>query len=74
MVDLRVHQALTPDRGFTLLSREDRCPSGVAHRLIKYRNNVTESDHGQMKRLISASSGFQSMNTAYATIKDKVFK
>ncbi|WP_423202365.1 DDE-type integrase/transposase/recombinase [Legionella beliardensis] len=37
---------------------------------IKYRNNRLEADHGKYKSLINPVRGFQSMKTAYATIKD----
>jgi transposase, IS6 family len=36
---------------------------------VKYLNNRLESDHGKLKRLIKPMLGFQSMKTAYATIK-----
>jgi hypothetical protein len=32
-------------------------------------NNIIESDHGKLKRLIKPTLGFKSMKTAYATIK-----
>ena len=32
-------------------------------------NNRLEGDHGKLKRLIKPTLGFQSMKTAYATIK-----
>ena len=32
-------------------------------------NNRVEADHGKLKRLINPVRGFQSMKTAYATIK-----
>ncbi len=41
----------------------------VEHLQIKYRNNRLEAEHGKLKRLISPVRGFQSMKTAYATIK-----
>ncbi|WP_419420449.1 IS6 family transposase [Legionella sp. D16C41] len=41
----------------------------VEHHQIKYLNNRLESDHGKLKRLIKPTLGFQSMKTAYATIK-----
>ncbi len=44
-------------------------PSHVNHLQIKYRNNHLEADHGKLKRLIHPTRGFQSMKTAYATIK-----
>ena len=36
---------------------------------MKYFNNIIESDHGKLKRLIKPTLGFKSMKTAYATIK-----
>ena len=36
---------------------------------MKYLNNRLEGDHGKLKRLIQPTLGFQSMKTAYATIK-----
>ncbi|STX81675.1 transposase [Legionella busanensis] len=36
---------------------------------IKYCNNRLEAEHGKLKRLINPTLGFQSMKTAYATIK-----
>jgi transposase-like protein len=36
---------------------------------VKYLNNRLEGDHGKLKRLIKPPLGFQSMKTAYATIK-----
>ena len=51
------------------LKNEGNLSSGVRHLQIKYRNNQLESDHGKLKRLIDPVRGFQSMKTAYATIK-----
>jgi hypothetical protein len=51
------------------LKREGRCPPEVVHRRAKYLNNVIEADHGQLKRLIRPTLSFESMRTAYATIK-----
>ena len=51
------------------LKNEGVLPSEVKHLQIKYRNNQLESDHGKLKRLINPVRGFQSMKTAYATIK-----
>jgi len=42
---------------------------GLEHRQVKYLNNIIESDHGKLKRLIKPTSGFKSMKTAYATVK-----
>ena len=43
------------------LEREGRCPPHVAHRRAKYLNNVIEADHGQPKRLIRPTLGFEVM-------------
>ncbi len=51
------------------LEAEGRCPEDLEHRQIKYLNNIIESDHGKLKRLIKPTLGFKSMKTAYATIK-----
>ena len=36
---------------------------------MKYLNNIVEADHGKLKHLIKPTRGFQSMKTAYATLK-----
>jgi len=51
------------------LKKEGKCPPDLQHRQIKYMNNIIESDHGKLKRLIKPTLGFKSMKTAYATIK-----
>ena len=51
------------------LKQEGRLPKETQHRQVKYLNNRLESDHGKLKRLIKPTLGFQSMKTAYATIK-----
>lgn len=51
------------------LKQEGNLASHVSHLQIKYRNNRLEADHGKLKRLINPVRGFQSMKTAYATIK-----
>ena len=51
------------------LKQEGKLLDDVVHRQIKYLNNRLESDHGKLKRLIHPTRGFQSMKTAYATIK-----
>ena len=53
----------------TSLKKEGLLAPHVTHLQIKYRNNRLESDHGKLKRLIHPARGFQSMKTAYATIK-----
>ncbi len=41
----------------------------MKHYQVKYLNNIIESDHGKLKRLIKPTLGFKSMKTAYATLK-----
>jgi transposase-like protein len=41
----------------------------MEHRQAKYLNNRIEADHGPIKRLCRATLGFQSMKTAYSTLK-----
>jgi IS6 family transposase len=36
----------------------------IEHRTVKYLNNIIESDHGKLKRLIKPTLGFKSMKTA----------
>ena len=49
--------------------RDGRLSAGVAHRTSKYLNNIIEADHGARKQLIRPARGFQTIKTAYATIK-----
>ena len=51
------------------LKRDGAIPPELDHRQAKYLNNRLEGDHGQLKRLIRPTLGFQSMRTARATIK-----
>lgn len=51
------------------LKKEGKCPDETEHRQVKYLNNIIESDHGKLKRLIKPTLGFKSLKTAYATIK-----
>lgn len=51
------------------LKDEGLCPQEVEHRQVKFLNNIIESDHGKLKRLIKPTLGFQSLKAAYATIK-----
>ena len=50
-------------QGEGLLSKD------VEHRTSKYLNNIIEADHGALKRVIRPTRGFQTMNTAAATLK-----
>ena len=51
------------------LKKEEKCPPDTVHRQVKYLNNIIESDHGKLKRLIKPTLGFKTMKSAYATIK-----
>jgi IS6 family transposase len=51
------------------LKDEGICPPDLEHRQVKFFNNLIESDHGKLKRLIKPTLGFKSMKTAYATLK-----
>jgi hypothetical protein len=51
------------------LKKEGLLPKETRHRQVKYLNNRLEGDHGKLKRLIKPTLGFQSMKTAYATLK-----
>src|SRR5258708_7521464 len=51
------------------LMREDKLGDETVHRNSKYLNNIIEADHGALKRVIRPTRGFQTMKTAYATIK-----
>lgn len=66
---INTDKAPTYGRALARLKRKGRCPPGVEHRQIKYRNNVIECDHGKLKRIINATLGFKSMKTAYNTIR-----
>src|SRR5207302_7390104 len=52
------------------LKQQGKLAPDVEHRQVKYLNNRLEADHGGLKRLIKPTRGFQSMKTAYATIKE----
>lgn len=56
-------------KAITELKNTGKCKTDIEHRKIKYLNNIIESDHGKLKRLIKPTLGFKSMKTAYATIK-----
>jgi IS6 family transposase len=51
------------------LQREDKLGKDTKHRTSKYLNNIIEADHGGIKRVLLPTRGFQTMKTAYATIK-----
>jgi IS6 family transposase len=51
------------------LQREGKLSKDTRHRTSKYLNNIIEADHGGIKRVLRPTRGFQTMKTAYATIK-----
>jgi transposase-like protein len=51
------------------LQREGKLAQPTRHRTSKYLNNIIEANHGGIKRVIRPTRGFQTMRTAYATIK-----
>ncbi|WP_162820718.1 IS6 family transposase [Microvirga calopogonii] len=51
------------------LQNDELLPKGVVHRTSKYLNNILKADHGALKRVIRPTRGFQSMETAAATLK-----
>jgi transposase-like protein len=51
------------------LQKEGLLAKDVVHRTSKYLNNILEADHGALKRVIRPTRGFQTMNTAAATLK-----
>jgi IS6 family transposase len=51
------------------LWRERKLSGDTKHRTSKYLNNIIEADHGGIKRVLRPTRGFQTMKTAYATIK-----
>ena len=66
---INTDKAPTYGLAIAMLKKEGKCPETVIHRQVKYLNNIVESDHGKLKRLIKPTLGFKSMKTAYATIK-----
>ena len=51
------------------LKKEGKLGPDVQHRQGQYLNNRLEADHGKLKRLIKPTLGFQSLRTAFATLK-----
>jgi len=65
----KIYQNPTYSKAITALKADGKYPIELEHRQIKYLNNIIESEHGKLKRLIKPTLGFKSMQTAYATIK-----
>jgi transposase-like protein len=57
------------EKAIKKLKAYGKCSAELEHRQVRYLNNIIESDHGKLKRLIKPTLGFKSMKTAYATIK-----
>ncbi|MEM9765302.1 MAG: IS6 family transposase [Pseudomonadota bacterium] len=51
------------------LKREGKRPVDTRHRQVKSLNNRIEAEHGKLKRVIRPTLGFNTMKTAYATLK-----
>ncbi|MBB6487818.1 transposase-like protein [Rhizobium lusitanum] len=51
------------------LKAEGKCPDDLAHRQVKFLNDVVDADHGKLKQLIKPVRGFKTLKAAYATIK-----
>ena len=51
------------------LQSEGLLSKDVKHRTSKYLNNIIEANHGALKRVIRPTRGFQTMETAAATLK-----
>ena len=66
---LNTDKAPTYGAATAQLKAEGRCPPHTRHRQVKYLNNVVEADHGKLKQLIGPVRGFETLKTAYATIK-----
>ena len=66
---INTHKAPTYRAAMAALKEEGTCPPTTGHRQVKYLKNIVEADHGKLKRRINPTLGFQSLRTAYATIK-----
>ena len=66
---LNTDKAPTYVAAITEPKAEGKCPRETRHRQVKYLNNVVEADHGKLKLLLRSVRGFNTLKTAYATIK-----
>jgi IS6 family transposase len=66
---INTDQAPSYTQAIRELKEEGLLNDHVFHRKVKYLNNLIESDHGKLKRLIKPTLGFKSMKMTYATIK-----
>ena len=56
-------------KAIILLKEQGELCEDTIYRQVKYLNNQIESDHGKLKYMIKPTLGFQSLKTAYVTIK-----
>jgi IS6 family transposase len=61
---IKTDKAPTYSAAMAALKEEGPCPPTTGQIL-----EIVEADHGKLKRLINPTLGFQSLRTAYATIK-----
>jgi len=66
---INTNKAPTNCAPLVALKEEGTYPPTTGHRQVKYWNSIVEADHGKLKRLINLTLSFQSLRTAYATIK-----
>jgi transposase-like protein len=66
---IRTDKLTSYPKAIRQLQKEGLLSKDVAHRTLKYLNNVIEADHGALKRVIRPTRGFQKIKTAYVTIK-----
>ena len=68
-VTINTDKAPTYGAAIAVLKKEGKLSPDTEHRQVQYLNNIVEADHGKLKRLIRPTLGFQSLRTAFATIK-----
>lgn len=54
-------------KAITRLQREGKLAFATKHRTYKYLNNIIESNHGALKRVLQSMRGFQTTKTDAAT-------
>ena len=62
-------KAATCGAAIAALKQEGKLSPDTQHRQVQCLNNRLEADRGKLKHLIKPPLGFQSMRTAFATIK-----
>ena len=66
---INTDKAPTYGLAIATLKKERKLPPDTEHRQVQYLNNRLEADHGKLKRLIRPTLGFQSLRTAFATLR-----